>query len=229
MKERTLREEWAEAADRLRDIQAVVPALSDLPEAGPANAPLLLGRLAAAVEALRRSGLRDQIQLVSLQEITESLLRSRDSDSVLETLAVFLRQVLDLEEILLLRQMPGEQGWAAVHANREMSAAHSCGRIPDERIRPGLEAATAGTFSAPDVALEILDPVRYAFVLPLGGSAGVTSTPEAEATPASPVGWLCLTPSPNNPLDDTWQPLQIARRVEAILITLNHRAEMEEE
>ena len=238
--------DWNAIRARLGELQGVVPSLADLPEAGPETALPLLHRMAEAIESLRRRGIKDQIQLESLQEITETLIRSRDADQVLATLASYLRQVLNLEEVLLLRRMTGRPSWCVFHAGLPAPGAHLCGEFPDALISPRLfareGAGTGGGKPPADAARDLskpaephdeslperLDPARYRWVLPLGGAEPGCSAGSA-ADPLASAGWLCLTPAAGAPEDDSFRPAEFARRVEAILATLSHRDSMERE
>ncbi len=234
--------DWTNIAGRLDELRAVLPELADLPDATPENAPTLLARLASGIEDLRRRSIRDQIQLVSMQEMTESLLRERDPDRVLERLAGYLRQVLDLEDVLLLRRRPRPDVWTAFYASWADELPRRIGRVPwqpqwidlavarsawPEKVAftpppdgavpgpwpPGAGGSEASATGRPEPA----DPHRYALVLLLG----------SVSIPDRPLGILCLNPGAG--LLEPWNPAEIAHRIEGILEALWFREEMESE
>lgn len=122
--------EWESIAGRLEELKAVLPDLAELPRIEPATVPQVLSRLAEAVESMGRRRIRDQIQMSSLQEIAESLLQSHDPEVILATLTLYLRQALDLDEVLLLRRLPRNGSCTGFHAARTPGGARSLGLMP---------------------------------------------------------------------------------------------------
>ncbi len=226
---------WLAAAARVEELKGVTPELADVPALEPGNAPGLVTRLASTIEELRRRGIRDRIQLASLQEITESLLQERDGARILGTLARYLRQVFNLEEILILRRLPRSSTWVGYYATRRCEAAANLGAVAwrEEWAEPLL--FRRGTTEAGDTPTwkehpDPVDPLAYQVVVPLEGrgvnGAAAPGTDEAEG---DPIGLLCFTPSPTDRPEVSWRPYDIGRSVEGVLEALWHRDVMEAE
>ena len=228
-------EPWLAAAARVEEMKAVTPELADLPALEPASAPDLVFRLAETIEELRRRGIRDRIRLASLQEITESLLRERDGTHILGTLAQYLRQVFNLEEILVLRRLPRSTTWVGYHAARGSPATTHLGAVgwrPEwaELLlvpRGVADVASGGPQQAPK---DPADPSAYEVVVPLDGH-GVNQAlePGSEEDGGGPIGLLCFTPTATDQPEAAWRPYDIGRCVEGVLEALWHRELMEVE
>ena len=207
---------WAGVREQLDELRSVLPSLSDLPEVSPENAPRLLSALAETTEQLRRRVLRDRILRASLQELMGALLQSRDPESTLQTVAAYLRQILSVDEVLLVRSLgPGGGKWIGYFIDRSNRP---------ERIDlldwPSELPATSGETSEDARGVEGAprsDPARYSVVLRLPESGG-----EAETTP---IGYLCLKGVAAT--DEDWSPQELGRRVAGMLQTLQHREELE--
>ena len=172
---------WRAAAVRVEEIKGVTPELADLPALEPASAPGLISRLADTIEELRRRGIRDRTRFAALQEITESLLQERDGAHILGTLARYLRQVFNLEEILILRRLPRSPIWVGFHAARGHVAATHLGAVSWRQewaeplliprgiteVHPGPEEQARN---------DPADPSAYQVVVPLEGR-GVIRAP----------------------------------------------------
>jgi signal transduction histidine kinase len=228
-------EPWLAAAARVEEMKGVTPELADLPVLEPGNAPGLVARLADAIEELRRRGIRDRIQLASLQEITESLLQERDGTRVLGTLARYLRQVFNLEKILVLRRLPRSATWVGYHAARDRAATVHLGAVgwheewaePFLARRAAIEVRSGQAAQAQENAA---DPSAYQVVVPLEGR-GVNRAPAPGSDEAGgdPIGLLCFTPSATDRPEAGWRPYDIGRSVEGVLEALWHREVMEAE
>ncbi len=227
---------WTAIAPRLDELRAVLPALSELPEARAENAPVLLGALADAVLDLRRGSIRDQIQLASLQEMAESFLRERGSDQALEDLTRYLRPALDFEEVLLLRRKPAGGIWTAFHAGPDAALPVRLGPVawsPDWNALAHARGGDLVSLSGEDEPFAEggegedpprSDPRRYRFVLALGGADAGDLAPER-----SLLGYLCLNPEPAAASRANWDLSEIILRIEGILESLWRREERESE
>lgn len=233
MAERTAngRKRWATAAERVEELKAVLPGLSGVPAPDSTSAPVVIIRLADALEALRRARIRDQIRVAGLQEFTESLLRQRDAAQVLEMLVRYLRQVFALEEILLLRRSPSNQGWTGFHVARGPGVTTRIDPFPwhttwSEPLLRGDPAA-----GRPEGLLPRESPARYALVIPLEGRGIEDGQPRSlrPHPPGAdgPIGVLALNAAAGDSPERDWTPLELARSVESILEILWHREEME--
>ncbi|MCA9730287.1 MAG: hypothetical protein KC729_21580, partial [Candidatus Eisenbacteria bacterium] len=174
--------DWVTVREQLDELRSVLPSLSELPEVVPENAPALLISLAETAEQLRRRVLRDRILRSSLQEIMGAILQSRDPESTLHTVAAYLRQILSVDEVLLVRRLGSEpprwMGYFIDRSNRP------------ERIDLGSWAArvlAAQDAAAPTAPAYVgrADPARYSVVLPLAPENG-------EGDPDAAIGYLCL-------------------------------------
>jgi PAS domain S-box-containing protein len=226
---------WRAAAARVEEIKGVTPELADVPALEPANAPGLVFRLADTIEKLRRRGIRDRIRFASLQEITESLLQERDGARILGTLARYLRQVFNLEEILVLRRLPRSPTWVGYYAARGRAATTHLGAVDwrqewaDALLIPrGVTEVCPG--SAEQTRNNPADPSAYQVVVPLEGR-GVNRVPApgSEEGGGGPIGLLCFTPSATDRPEASWRPYDIGRSVEGVLEALWHREVMEAE
>lgn len=188
-------EPWSAAATRVEEIKGVTPELADLPALEPANAPGLVCRMADTIEALRRRGIRDRIRFASLQEITEALLQERDGARILGTLARYLRQVFNFEEVLVLRRLPRSSTWVGYHACRKHSSTTHLGAVGwrPEWAQP---LPSPRTFTEACSGLEgqeredLADPAEYQVVVPLEGR-GVNQVPAADADEAGGIRSVC--------------------------------------
>jgi PAS domain S-box-containing protein len=228
-------EAWRVAAARVEEIKGVTPELADLPALEPASAPGLVSHLADTIEELRRRGIRDRIRFASLQEITESLLQERNGARILGTLARYLRQVFNLEEILILRRLPRSPNWVGYYATRGRAATTHLGAVGwrPEWAEPLLipRDATEVCPSPVEQAREDpADPSAYQVVVPLKGRgvnrARASGSDEAEG---DPIGLLCFTPAATDRPEAGWRPYDIGRSVEGVLEALWHREVMEAE
>jgi signal transduction histidine kinase len=220
--------EWAEAARRLDELKAVLPALAHLPAFEPATGPRILRELADTAEALRRSGIQDQIQVAGLQEMTESLLRGRDASAILETLVRYIRQVFGLRELLLLRRLPRTASWVGYHAGSETGQTQRLGEVewPERWGNP--EGRGAGRSpSRPAAPGDPANPDRYDVVVPLLGLSLREGRAESEA--GEPIGLLALSSAPGAGRESGWRPTEIAHHVESVLEALWLREETERE
>lgn len=207
---------WSGVREQLDELRSVLPSLSDLPEVSPENAPCLLSALAETTEQLRRRVLRDRILRASLQELMGALLQSRDPESTLQTVAAYLRQILSVDEVLLVRSLgPGPARWIGYFIDRSNRPE----RIdlvdwPSELFPSSKETngEARGVEGAPRS-----DPARYSTVLRLPENGG-----EPETTP---IGYLCLNGVAAT--DEDWSPQELGRRVAGMLQTLQHREEIE--
>jgi signal transduction histidine kinase len=228
-------EPWLRAAARVEELKGVIPALADLPALEPASAPGWVSQLADAIEELRRRGIRDRIQLASLQEITESLLQERDGTRILETLVRYLRQVFNLEEMLVLRRLPRSAMWIGFYAARGRVATARLGvvRWREEWAEPiwARGGVTDGNSQSPEqVGKDAADPSGYAVVIPLEGrGVNGTAAPGTDEADGDPIGLLCFTPSAGDRPEASWRPYDIGRSVEGVLEALWHREVMEAE
>jgi PAS domain S-box-containing protein len=228
-------EPWRAAALRVEEMKGVVPELADLPGLEPGSAPSLVVRLADTIEELRRRGIRDRIRLASMQEITESLLQERDGARILGTLARYLRQVFNLEEILVLRRLPRSLTWVGYHAERGRAATAELGAVvwrdewAEPRLAPRIDVA-AGPSTEAEAPKDPTDPSNYEVVVPLDGR-GVNGVPPSGSDDAGggPIGLLCFTPSATDRSEASWRPYEIGRSVEGVLEALWHREVMEAE
>lgn len=228
-------EPWRAAAVRIEEIKGVTPELADLPALESANAPSLVVRLADTIEGLRRRGIRDRIRFASLQEITESLLQERDSARILGTLARYLRQVFNLEEILVLRRLPRSSTWVGYYASRGRTATTHLGAVGwrQEWAEPLLAprgVAQVGPGATAQTQEDPANPTGYQIVVPLEGR-GVNRAPAPgpEEAGGDPIGLLCFTPSATDRPETSWRPYDISRSVEGVLEALWHREVMESE
>lgn len=226
---------WLRAAARVEELKGVIPELHDLSPLEPGTAPDLVFRLADAIEELRRRGIRDRIQLASLQEITESLLQEGDGGRILETLVRYLRQVFNLEEILVLRRLPRNAAWVGYHATRGRAATERLGVVrwrEEWAIAPLTRGSTGEVRPTPaeQARKDRDDPSAYEVVVPLEGR-GVNSmaSPRLDEAAGDPIGLVCFTPSATDRPEISWRPYDIGRSVEAVLEALWHREVMEAE
>jgi signal transduction histidine kinase len=228
-------EPWRAAAARVEEIKGLTPELADLPVLQPASAPVVALRLADTIEELRRRSIRDRIRFASLQEITESLLQERDGARILGTLARYLRQVFNLEEMLVLRRLPRSSTWVGYHASRGRAATTNLGAVGwrQEWAEP-LLTPRGVTGVCPDSVEQVrtnpADPSSYQVVVPLEGR-GVNRAPAPGSDEAGggPIGLLCFTPSATDRPETSWRPYDIGRSVEGVLEALWHREVMEAE
>ena len=208
------RPDWTGVREQLDELRSVLPSLSELPEASPENAPALLSAIAETTEQLRRRVLRDRILRASLQELMGALLQSRDPESTLHTVTAYLRQILSVDEVLLVRRLgtdlPRWMGYFIDRSNRP------------ERIDlvswPARLAVEERQAREPSPSSHRSDPGRYTMVLRLGPESG-----EVESDAA--IGYLCLNGVGET--DEDWSPQELGRRVAGMLQTLQHREELE--
>ena len=228
-------ESWRAAAARVEEIRGVVPELADLPAMEEANAPGLVSRLADTIEGLRRRSIRDRIRFASLQEITESLLQERDGAHILGTLARYLRQVFNLEEILVLRRLPRSPTWVGYYAARGRAGTTHLGAVNWRQewaepllVPPGITKVRPGL--AEHGRENPADPSGYRVVVPLEGR-GVNRAPAPGTDEAGgdPIGLLCFTSAATDQPEAGWRPYDIGRSVEGVLEALWHREVMEAE
>lgn len=188
---------------RLEELKAVLPGLADLPAPDRDNIPALFLRLADEAERLQRRGIRDQIHHSSFHELVTALLRGRDAESILETLAFYLLRVLALDEILCLRRTDAPSAWVGYYG---------------AQLHPGLERVRLERL--PDEA-DRLHPNRFHYVESLGEVGA-----DAFEDPDACVGLLCMNRTAGWNEDDP-PPKAIAARVAGIFETLRHREEQE--
>lgn len=190
--------DWTRVAKRLEELGAVLPKAAELPPARPEHATELVLALAEATESLRRDSIRDRIQLSSFHEMMEALLRGRDSETVLQTLVLYLRIAFDLDEVLCLRR--GVERWSGFHAGGSTWA------VP----------VMLDDFPGGGASGSLADLERYSVVEMLFAPG---------ASPADPEACLgCLSVR----RDAGWSEArmsfeEISRRVANILDTLRHR------
>lgn len=206
---------WNDLESQLENLRAVVPRLVDCPSASADQAPEIIRALADAVEGLQRQGILHRIQLASFHEMMEALLRGRDAETVLQTLALYLRMTLELDEVLVLRRGEGTRPWIGFYAGRDNWAMPI---FPDR-----FDVATPST--PPNASIRLAcspgDPRRYQTLVPLALSGDLEEREED-----GPIGYLCYNRSTDWP-EGQMSVDEVARRVAGILATLGHREAME--
>jgi PAS domain S-box-containing protein len=212
---------WDRAGTQVEALKAVIPSLADLPPLTADSAALILRRVAETTEGLRRRVIRDGILRSSLEELMQALLQSGDPERILGTLASYLRQVLGAGEVLLLRRNgePGRWNGYLARTDGEPQRLDGVAWVPEEPAAgeggstPAVKAGARGDRDA-------IDPARFSVVVPLFAE-GAQDRPGAGET----LGYLCLDRRAAG--EEEWNPQEVARRVGAMLATLEHREEME--
>jgi PAS domain S-box-containing protein len=204
--------DWSGVREQLDELRSVLPGLSDLPDVLPENAPRLLSALAETTEQLRRRVLRDRILRASLQELMGALLQSRDPESTLHTVTAYLRQILSVDEVLLVRCLgPDATRWMGYFIDRSNRPERIDLVNWPSRVETGMNGKQEVTPAA-----HRSDPARYAVVLRLPENADAETAPD---------GYLCLNGV--GATDEDWSPQELGRRVAGMLQTLQHREELE--
>lgn len=207
--------DWAGVREQLDELRSVLPSLSELPDVTPENAPRLLSALAETTEQLRRRVLRDRILRASLQELMGALLQSRDPESTLHTVTAYLRQILSVDEVLLVRCLgPDATRWIGYFIDRSNRPERiDLVEWPAQLTTSTSEAKSESRGPVPHRG----DPARYSVVLRLPENGGEPHT--------APIGFLCLNGVGET--DEDWSPQELGRRVAGMLQTLQHREELE--
>ena len=125
----------------------------------------------------------------------KSLLQERDGARILGTLARYLRQVFNFEEVLVLRRLPRSSTWVGYHACRKHSSTTHLGAVGwrPEWAQP---LPSPRTFTEACSGLEgqeredLADPAAYQVVVPLEGR-GVNQVPAADADEAGGIRSVC--------------------------------------
>lgn len=214
--------DWARVREQFDELRSVLPSLAELPDPTPESAAEVLLAVAETTERLRRRVIRDRILRASLQELMGALLQSRDAESRFHTLIAYLRQILGVDELLLVRRVGREPSrWRGHHLGRSdrpetIELPTWCedigGCVPSEVLPETSPGSSPG-----DVTRPVSDPLRYGLVIALES--------DAVAARQTPLGYLCCNGSIES--DEDWSPQEIGRRVAGMLETLSHRDEME--
>ena len=213
---------WGEVQLQLEALRAVVPDLSDLPPVCADNAPAVLSEVVVTAEQLRRRVLRDRIVRASLRELMGGLLRGRDLENTLEMMALYLCQVFEVGEVLIV-QRESEDRWTATYAANP-GVSERLGRVswhPHTRPASPVEQDPVSAIPEGDPHAKKTDPRHYGFVLPLE-----SSEPDSQGSPRV-IGYLAMNGLDGEDVD--WSGQEIGRRVGGMLETFIRRTEKERE
>ena len=209
---------------RLDDLRALIP---ELPAwGGPEGSPALCLGLLDLLERKQRHLIQDNVRLVALRELTESLLRDPEEERVLRTVSLYLQQAHGLSEVMVLAR--GEAGGLRGYRARSgVSGICEAVRWSAETIRgTAWERALDGesVYQALEEEQPAGAPTPLPILLPIrttDSERPVGDDPPESAGPSRTTGLLAIRPNErtgagSDPLESEQLAFQVATLLESV-------------